>query len=106
MTYINRNSTEVLTNEHKKFLRGLAHDLKTIIWVGQNNLTENVLQEIENALLYHELIKVKIRVGDHEARDDAISRISSHTSAELVQRTGNVITLYRPNNDKPVIKLP
>ena len=95
-----------LTNEQKKFLRGLAHDLNTIIWVGQKNVTENVLKEIENALQYHELIKVKIRVGSREDRDSATQVICDETGAQMIQRTGNVIVLYRKNTEAPVINLP
>ena len=96
----------MLTSDQKKFLRGIAHDLKTIIWVGQKSLTENVLQEIETALDHHELLKIKIRAGDREARDETTKQICNRTGAELVQRTGNVISLYRKNESKPKIRFP
>ena len=95
-----------ITNTQKKFLRQSAHHLKPIIWAGQHGITENVLNEIEQALERHELIKIKLRLGEREERDAGIEEICEKTDAELVQRIGNIVTIYKKNKEKPVIKLP
>ena len=95
-----------LTKEQKKFLRSLAHERKVIIWIGQNGLTENLLAEIDSALNHHELVKIKIRVGERELRDEIIESICNHTSALLVQKIGNTITLYKRKKNEPVIIFP
>ena len=74
--------------------------------LGQNGLTENVMAEIDAALDHHELIKIKIRAGDRETRDQLIEEICQKTGAENILRTGNILTIYRQNRTKPVIKLP
>ncbi|MCZ6804312.1 MAG: hypothetical protein O7D86_10360 [Proteobacteria bacterium] len=38
--------------------------------------------------------------------DAGIEKICSDTNAELIQRVGNIVTLYKRNEEKPVIKLP
>ena len=43
----------------KKHLRGIAHGQKPMVFVGQKNLTANVIKAIQESLEYHELIKVK-----------------------------------------------
>ena len=96
----------VLTKTQQKFLRGKCHDLKPVIWIGQNGLTENVNAEIESALDHHELIKIKLRVGDRDLRDKTIDDICNTTSAEPVQRIGNIVSFYRKNKNQPVITLP
>ena len=96
----------MITKIQKKFLRSLAHDRKTIIWVGQQGLSDNVLQEIDAALDHHELIKVKLRTGGRDLRDTLIKTICEQTRAEPVQTIGNVLTVYRKNSKTPVIKLP
>ncbi len=53
-----------ITKTQQKFLRSKAHHLKPVLWIGQNGLTESVTAEIELALNHHELIKIKLRVGD------------------------------------------
>ncbi len=96
----------MLSPKQKKFLRSQAHSLKPVVWVGQHGLTDNVLAEIEIALDHHELIKVKISLGDRDLREQAISNVCDKTQAENVQRIGNIAVLYRRNPDTPLIKLP
>lgn len=89
-----------LSEHQKKFLRGLGHQLKPLVMVGDAGLSEPVLAEFESTLDHHELIKVRVRVGDREARDAIIGRLCATSKAELVQRIGNVALLYRPNLKK------
>ncbi len=46
-----------LSNKQKQFLKAKAHELKPIILLGGNGLTEGVMAEIDLALEHHELIK-------------------------------------------------
>ena len=96
----------MLNKEQKKFLRSLAHNLNTIIWIGQKGLTENVMVEINNALDHHELVKMKIRVGERSLRDQTVEKICKATASEPVQKTGNTIVLFRRNLEQPKINLP
>ena len=43
-----------LTNNQKKYLRSIAHDLKPFVMVGQNGLSDSVLAEIDSTLQKHE----------------------------------------------------
>lgn len=95
-----------LSDRQRKHLRALAHPRKPVVIVGRNGLTEAVFVEIEAALAHHELIKVKVGIGDRDLRDEAVSSICERTKAELVQRIGHIATLYLPNPEKPVIELP
>ena len=78
-------------------LRALAHALRPAVTVAGNGLSDSVLQEIERALSDHELIKVKIAVGDRTHRETIIGALCEHSGALLVQRIGNIATLMRPN---------
>ncbi|VAW69716.1 hypothetical protein MNBD_GAMMA09-69 [hydrothermal vent metagenome] len=49
-----------LLKKHLKYLISLTHNLKPVIMVGQNGITENILKELEIALDFHELVKIKI----------------------------------------------
>lgn len=93
-----------LTESNKKFLRGLGHQLKPLIMVGDSGLSESLLAEYESTLDHHELIKVRVRVGDRKARDEIIDKLCSESSAELIQRIGNVALVYRPNLKKKTEK--
>jgi RNA-binding protein len=56
-----------------------------------------VLAEVDRALGDHELIKIKIAVGDRDLRDALIEQLCQTTHAQLVQRIGNTATLLRRN---------
>lgn len=89
-----------LTTSQKKQLRTQAHNLKPIVTTGNSGLTDAVFAEIELALDYHELIKVKVRVSDREERKQMIETIQKKTGAEIVQSIGQILALYRENDDK------
>ena len=95
--------TGTLTETQKKRLRTRAHDLKPVVIVGQHGLKPTVLEEVSNALDYHQLTKVKLSVGDRELRDEMLAQITQYSQAQLVQRIGNIAILYRRNPDRPDI---
>ncbi len=95
--------TQTLTETQKKRLRTRAHDLKPVVMIGQHGLKPTVLEEITNALEYHQLIKLKVSVGDRELRDELLAQVVQYSQAQLVQRIGNIAVLYRRNADKPDI---
>ena len=94
-----------LKEKQKRYLRGLFHDCKPVVMIGGSGLTENVMQEIINALDYHELVKIKIAADDRDARKAMIEQIGKQTSSELVQTIGHTASFYRPA-EKPKITLP
>ena len=95
-----------INNTQKKYLRQSAHHLKPVVWAGKNGISKSLIAEIEQALEIHELIKIKCQLGEREERDAGIEDICKKTGADLVQRIGNIVTLYKKNHKKPVIKLP
>ena len=104
MASLLHSATMTLTEAQKKYLRGLGHQKKPLIIVGDAGLSESLLAEYETTLSHHELIKVRVRVGDRETRDSIIEKLCSVSAAELVQRIGNVALLYRENPDKKPAK--
>lgn len=95
-----------LNERQKKHLRGLGHKLEPVTRVGNPGLTPSLVKEVEAQLLAHELIKVKVMVGDRDERDIIIERMCSATRATLVQRIGNMAILYKKHPKKPKIELP
>lgn len=94
-----------LKEKQKRHLRGLLHDRKPVVMIGGAGLTENVMQEIENALAHHELVKIKIAADDRPARSAMIEQIIEQTKSELVQTIGHTASFYR-QAEKPKIVLP
>lgn len=94
---------ESLSNPQKKRLKSIAHSLNPVIMVGQNGLKETTQEDIVTALNFHQLIKIKVSVGDRDARDEIIKKIVTDNDAELIQRIGNIAILYKRNKKKPDI---
>jgi RNA-binding protein len=95
-----------LSNPQKRYLRGLAHDLKPIIMVGAKGPTDTVIAELDAALERHELIKVKFAAEDRETRDAWIEQLIEKSGASLISRIGNVAIVFRRSKDKALIILP
>ncbi|MGD8673615.1 MAG: YhbY family RNA-binding protein, partial [Thiogranum sp.] len=72
-----------LTEEQKKKLRGLGHALKPVIIVGAGGLSDSLLEEFDRSLAHHELMKVKLNVGDRDERDRMIAALCEHSHAVL-----------------------
>lgn len=94
-----------LSKSQIKSLRSQAHHLKPIVMVGQNGLKDSILEELEIALDFHELIKVKI-AADKEEREEIAEELVSSSKAEMIQHIGQMIVLFRRNPKKPKIILP
>ncbi len=95
-----------LTNNQKKYLRTLAHDLKPVVMIGQHGLSEAVLSELDSTMKKHELLKIKIRVDDRNKKKEIENEIIEFSEAFLVQIIGSVLVIYRPFEVNPMIILP
>jgi len=84
-----------LTIEEKKHYRAPAHPLKPIVTIAGKGLSEGVLQEVDRALNDHELIKVKVKVGDREVKHQVIEELCTALKADWVQTIGNTAILLR-----------
>lgn len=89
-----------LSNKQKKQLKGMAHSLSPVVIIGQHGMKESIGEEIAMAIKYHQLIKIKVGVGDRDVRDKLIEQIVETYHAILVQRVGNMAVLYRFNPQK------
>lgn len=95
----------MLSRKQKQALRGIAHNRKPVVLLGNSGLTKGVLLALDEALLKHELVKVKVTAADRDERDAIIQKMIEQSGAELVQRIGNIATLFRHNPENPVISI-
>ncbi len=94
-------SSPALTGSQRKFLRGRAHRLEPVVLVGQAGASDAVIAAVDQALLDHELIKVRLRVGDRDSREAALAALCAGTGAACAGRVGHVAILYRPHPEHP-----
>jgi len=86
-----------ITSEQKKAMRSIGHNLNPIVTIAGNGLSEGVLEELNRALDDHELIKVKLAIGERDIRAQVITSMVEATNAELVQTIGKVALIMRRN---------
>ncbi len=87
----------MLNTADKKSLRQIAHHLDPVVTISDRGLVESVVAEVERALKDHELIKVRIHSADRNERDDIATALQHTLEAELVQRIGKIVVLFRHN---------
>ena len=86
-----------MDNKIKK-LKSASHQLKPVVIIGAQGLSEGVQKEINLALDAHELIKVRINAQDGAARQEMIDTILEKQHATLVNQIGHVAVIYRQND--------
>lgn len=84
-----------ITSQQKRELKSQLHILKPVVIIGNNGLTDSVIQEINRALDDHELIKIRIDENDRSIRENMITKVCKSTNAVLIQSIGKIAALYR-----------
>ncbi len=87
-----------------KKLRGLAHHLDPVVYIGQKGVTAEVVAATDVALAAHELIKVKF--GDFkENRKELSAELAQKTQSTIAGQIGNITILYKQNPDSKKRKI-
>lgn len=100
---------EALKGYQKKFLKGLAHRLKPVVFIGQKGLSANLIASIQEALETHELIKVKfVEFKDRQQKFSLAETLATKVNCQLVGMIGHMAIFYRQQTDpdKRSIELP
>ena len=95
-----------LSERQRRYLRGLGHALNPVLLVGSAGMTPAVIAEAKRALHDHELVKVKFRGAEREARDAGLAALATATDSTLVQKIGHTALYYKRRIDRPGIVIP
>ena len=93
----------MLKGKERAYLKSLAMQLEPTVFIGKNELTENILKEIEAYLNAHELVKVKIQESSELLPKDTANLVAEKLGAEFVQAIGRKFVLYRENKENKQI---
>jgi RNA-binding protein len=96
----------VLSGKQRRHLRSLGHDLRPIVQIGKGGIDEGLVAAVDQALVDHELVKVKVGEAAGLERHDAAEAIAKRTGSEVAQVLGNIVLLYRAHPEDPAIVLP
>jgi RNA-binding protein len=85
----------------RRQLRGLGHPLDPVVQIGKQGATLAVFKQVSQALLDHELIKVKLGSECPETRFELAERFGVEPGVNVVQILGRTILLYKRHPKKP-----
>ncbi len=95
-----------LTGKQKRFLRAMGSGIDPIVQVGKGGVTDNLIQQVDEALEARELIKLRVLNNAPAEVTGVAAEIATATGAVVAQTIGHIILFYRPSEQHPAIKLP
>ncbi|HKL94630.1 MAG TPA: ribosome assembly RNA-binding protein YhbY [Clostridia bacterium] len=85
----------MLTGKERSNLKAMANDLQPIFQVGKGGITQNLVEDLSNALEAKELVKVTILKAVGQTGREIIDELAKAVRAEAVSAVGNKVVLYR-----------
>jgi RNA-binding protein len=95
-----------LTGKQVRHLRALGHHLEPVVQLGKLGLTDRAREAVNAAIDTHELVKVRVGTECPDGVQAIADRLGPELSAEVAQRLGRTILLYRRHPKEPKIELP
>jgi RNA-binding protein len=95
----------MLSSKQRAYLRGMAAMYDTIFQVGKGGISENMCEQISNALEARELIKLRVLENSEYTAKEAAEEIAEKVGADVVQVIGTRFVLYRESIDNKKIDL-
>ena len=97
---------EELSGKQRRYLRGQGNSIKPTVYLGKDGISDALLNSLGEAFNNRELVKVRIEKSCELERKEAGRQLAQAAAAHMVQVLGNTLLLYRPDPDKPEVKLP
>ena len=94
-----------MTSKQRAYLRSMATSIQPIFQVGKGEISDNMTEQISNALEARELIKVKVLENSLYTAREAAEIMAEVTGAEVVTVIGNKFVLYRESEKHKKIDL-
>ena len=94
-----------LTSKQRAQLRGIANSIDTIVIIGKDGITDNLVKQANDALEAREIIKCKVLENSMYTAREACDELSRLTRSEQVQVIGTKFVLYRMQHDKSKRKI-
>ncbi|NLY82510.1 MAG: ribosome assembly RNA-binding protein YhbY [Clostridiales bacterium] len=96
----------MITSKQRRYLKGLAHELEPMVMIGKEDLTDNIINELDVNLEKRELVKVKIQDGSALKPKETANELAEKLGADFVQAIGKKFVIYRKSVEEPKIELP
>ncbi|SFL44368.1 ribosome assembly RNA-binding protein YhbY [Halanaerobium salsuginis] len=89
----------MLSGKERSYLRAEANRLNPIVHVGKDGVSESVIEQLDQALTDHELLKVRILETTGRTTKSCAQELATATAAEVVQVIGGIAVLFRQSDE-------
>ena len=94
-----------ISSKQRAQLRGMAMTLDTIVQVGKNGITEELIASVNAALKARELVKGKVLESCEYSPREICDALCEACEADPVQVIGTKFVLFKRNHADPKIEL-
>ena len=95
----------MITSKQRAYLRSLSANIDTIFQIGKGGITEEICNQIANALEARELIKARVLDNSGYTAKDAANEIAEAIDCDVVSCVGTRFVLYKESTKKKRIEL-
>ena len=97
----------MLTSKQRAHLRSIAQSYDPIFYIGKLGITDEIINQLENAINARELIKIGVQESCEYNAREAADIIAPRLAADTVAVIGRKFVLWRRSRDpkKRVIEL-
>ena len=95
----------MITSKQRAYLRSLSQNLDTIFQIGKGGITEEICNQIANALEARELIKARVLDNSGYTAKEAAAVISEAIQCDVVSCVGTKFVLYKESKKKKRIEI-
>ncbi len=95
-----------MTGKQRSYLKSLGHNLKPLSQVGKDGITENYLNDLNQLLEDHELVKISFLESFAEPLEESAQEIIDRSDAEFIQLIGRKLLIYRQSRTNPMLEIP
>jgi len=90
----------MITSKQRAYLRSLSNKVPCIFQIGKEGISENLVNQLSDALNARELIKIHVLENCEFSAREACDEISKLLRAEPVQVIGSKFVIYRQSENE------
>lgn len=90
----------MITTKERAKLKALSNKLPDIVYVGKEGVTDNVVKQINDNLLAHEMIKIKVQPNAELTSREYAEMITNKCGCDPVSVCGGKIIVYKKTTKK------
>jgi RNA-binding protein len=92
-----------LTSKERAKLRAIGNGIESLVRVGKDGMSSNIVDSLNDVLRTRELVKVKMLNNSEEDIKSVAAELAEKSGAEIIHIMGKTILLFKENKEKPVV---